>query len=81
MECQRIEDAVDGINSVHEVASVVVNDSILLVNFIKHYHGDTKSVADVAPKASQARFRAVFLTSATTIVGLMPMRSETNLQA
>ena len=81
MECQRIEDTVDGINSIHEVANVVVNDSILLVNFIKHYHCGTKSVPDVTPKASQARFRAVFLASATTIVGLMPMRTETNLQA
>ena len=63
------------------LAGVVVNDSILLVNFTKHYHGDTKSVVEAAPKASQARFRAVFLTSATTIVGLLPMLSETSLQA
>jgi len=63
------------------LAGVVVNDHILLVNFIKHYHGNTKSIADVTPKASQADFRAVFLTSATTIVGLMPTLSETNLHA
>jgi HAE1 family hydrophobic/amphiphilic exporter-1 len=63
------------------LAGVVVNDYILLVNFIKHYHCNTKSIADVAPKASQAHFGAVFSTSATTIVGLMPMLSETNLQA
>ncbi len=63
------------------LAGVVVNDSILLVNFIKHFHGDTKSVAVAAPLASRARFRAVFLTSVTTIVGLLPMLSETSLQA
>jgi len=63
------------------LAGVVVNDSILLVNFIKHYHGDTKSVALAAPLASRARFRAVFLTSVTTIIGLLPMLSETSLQA
>lgn len=63
------------------LAGVVVNDSILLVNFIKHYHGETKSVALAAPQASRARFRAVFLTSVTTIVGLLPMLSETSLQA
>ena len=63
------------------LAGVVVNDSILLVNFIKHYHGDTKSVAEAAPLASQARFRAILLTSLTTIVGLLPLLVETSLQA
>jgi len=63
------------------LAGVVVNDSILLVNFIKHHHGDTKSVAQAAPRASCARFRAILLTSLTTIVGLLPLLSETSLQA
>ena len=63
------------------LAGVVVNDSILLVEFIKHYHGDTKSVAEAAPLASQARFRAILLTSLTTIVGLLPLLAETSLQA
>ncbi len=63
------------------LAGVVVNDSILLVNFIKHFHGDTKSVVEAAPLASRARFRAILLTSLTTIVGLLPLFSETSLQA
>jgi multidrug efflux pump subunit AcrB len=63
------------------LAGVVVNDSILLVNFIKHYHGDTQSVAAAAPKASRARFRAILLTSLTTIAGLLPLLAETSLQA
>lgn len=63
------------------LAGVVVNDTILLVNFIKHYHGDTQSVAEAAPLASRARFRAILLTSLTTIVGLLPLLTETSLQA
>lgn len=63
------------------LAGVVVNDSILLVNFIKHFHGDTQSVAEAAPMASRARFRAILLTSLTTIVGLLPILAETSLQA
>jgi len=63
------------------LAGVVVNDSILLVNFIKHHHGTTNSVVEAAPLASQARFRAILLTSLTTIAGLMPMLFETSLQA
>ena len=63
------------------LAGVVVNDSILLINFTKHYHGDTQSVAEAAPLASAARFRAILLTSLTTIVGLLPLLAETSLQA
>jgi HAE1 family hydrophobic/amphiphilic exporter-1 len=63
------------------LAGVVVNDSILLVNFIKHFLGDTQSVAEAAPLASRARFRAILLTSLTTIVGLLPILTETSLQA
>ena len=62
------------------LAGVVVNDSILLVDFIKHYHGETRSVSAAAPQASGARFRAILLTSLTTIVGLLPMLSETSIQ-
>jgi hydrophobic/amphiphilic exporter-1 (mainly G- bacteria), HAE1 family len=63
------------------LAGVVVNNSILLVNFIKHFHGEAASVADAAPMAVQARFRAILMTSLTTIVGLLPILSETSLQA
>jgi len=63
------------------LSGVVVNDSILLVNFIKHYHGEVNSVTEAAPLASRARFRAILLTSLTTIVGLLPMLAETSLQA
>ncbi len=63
------------------LAGVVVNNSILLVNFIKHYHGKTSSVREAAPKASRARFRAITLTSLTTFAGLLPILTEKSLQA
>ncbi|HFB97542.1 MAG TPA: efflux RND transporter permease subunit, partial [Bryobacterales bacterium] len=63
------------------LSGVVVNNSILLVNFIKHYHGDTASVREAAPLASRARFRAILLTSMTTFVGLLPILTERSLQA
>ena len=64
------------------LAGIVVNDSILLVNFIKSEHapGVTR-VAEAAPKASLARFRAILLTSVTTVVGVLPLLTETSLQA
>jgi multidrug efflux pump subunit AcrB len=63
------------------LSGVVVNDSILLVHFIKNQHGADTTVAQAAPHASRARFRAIFLTSITTILGLLPILSETSLQA
>ncbi len=63
------------------LAGVVVNDSILLVEFIKHHHGQVRSVELAGPLAVKARFRAIMLTSLTTIAGLLPILSETSLQA
>ncbi|MEM7237488.1 MAG: efflux RND transporter permease subunit [Pseudomonadota bacterium] len=63
------------------LAGVVVNDSILLVNQIKQQHRPGTTVAEVAPNATRARFRAILLTSLTTVVGLLPLLTETSLQA
>ncbi|MDQ7069600.1 MAG: efflux RND transporter permease subunit [Rhodobacterales bacterium] len=63
------------------LAGVVVNNSILLVDFVKHEHGATETVAEAASLAARARFRAIFLTSTSTIVGLLPILLETSLQA
>ncbi len=63
------------------LAGIVVNDSILLVEFLKDHHDAGGTVADAAPKAAKARFRAILLTSLTTIAGLIPILSETSLQA
>ncbi len=63
------------------LAGVVVNDSILLVDFVKHEHGPSLTVAVAAGKAARSRFRAIFLTSLTTIAGLLPILYETDKQA
>jgi multidrug efflux pump subunit AcrB len=38
-------------------------------------------VEDIAPLGARARFRAMLLTTMTTIVGLLPLLLETSLQA
>ena len=63
------------------LAGIVVNDSILLVEFVKRRVKEGLSVHDAAAKASYDRFRAVFLTSVTTIAGMTPLLFETSLQA
>ncbi len=63
------------------LAGVVVNNSILLVSFIKLHYEEEGTVAKAAALASRKRFRAIFLTSLTTVAGLLPILSETSLQA
>ena len=63
------------------LAGIVVNDSILLVEFVKKRVAEGLSVHDAAAKASYDRFRAVLLTSVTTIAGMTPLLFETSLQA
>ena len=63
------------------LAGIVVNDSILLVLFLKHAVADGTPVAQAAVDASRRRFRAVMITSLTTVAGLMPLLAEQSLQA
>ena len=63
------------------LTGIVVNDSLLLVMFIKQARSQDLEVTIAASQASQSRFRAVLLTSLTTIVGLLPMLLEQSLQA
>lgn len=63
------------------LAGIVVNDSILLVEFVKKHNEEGMTPHDAAAKASYERFRAVFLTSLTTIAGLTPLLFEQSPQA
>jgi len=60
---------------------VVVNDSILLVVFIREARATGVAVAQAAREAAIARFRPILLTSITTIAGLTPLLLEKSLQA
>ncbi len=60
---------------------VVVNDSILLVVFMRDERAHGIDVKAAAKHAGRARFRPILLTSFTTIAGLMPLILETSLQA
>ena len=60
---------------------VVVNDSLVMVDFINHYKAAGHGWREAVMKAGPTRFRAVFLTSLTTFVGLAPIQLERSLQA
>lgn len=63
------------------LAGIVVNDSILLVRRLQFHLRSGLSILDAAIQASTDRFRAILLTSITTIAGLTPLLFERSLQA
>ncbi|RTZ66616.1 MAG: AcrB/AcrD/AcrF family protein [Aquificaceae bacterium] len=63
------------------LSGIVVNDSILLVEFVKFHAKEGMALHDAAVQAVRDRFRAIFLTSITTIAGMTPLLFETSSQA
>ncbi|MBL6946777.1 MAG: efflux RND transporter permease subunit [Rhodospirillales bacterium] len=63
------------------LAGVIVNNSILLMEFIRIGRRQGHNASDAARFASRMRFRSILLTSATTIMGLLPLLLEKSLQA
>ncbi|WP_017444907.1 efflux RND transporter permease subunit [Gayadomonas joobiniege] len=63
------------------LAGVVVNDSLIFVDYVNHTIERGKGLLDAVQAAGARRFRAILLTSLTTFFGLIPIVSETSLQA
>ncbi len=59
------------------LTGIVVNDSIILVSFFRRALAEGKDYKEAIHEASMSRFRAVILTSLTTIAGLGPLMFET----
>jgi HAE1 family hydrophobic/amphiphilic exporter-1 len=56
------------------LAGIVVNNAIVLIDYINHLRRDEgmKKMAAVL-KAGELRFRPILMTTSTTVLGLMPM--------
>lgn len=63
------------------LTGVVVNDSLVLVDYINRRRREGILLSEAVNTAGAARFRAIMLTSLTTFVGLAPVMLETSLQA
>ncbi|MEE9335852.1 MAG: efflux RND transporter permease subunit [Granulosicoccaceae bacterium] len=63
------------------LCGVVVNDSLVLVDYVNRRRREGVEHFDAVKKAGVARFRAVILTSLTTFFGLLPLIYETSTQA
>ena len=62
-------------------SGVVVNDNLVLIDRINQLRADGKNLQDSLVQAGTDRFRPIILTSLTTFIGLLPIMSETSLQA
>lgn len=63
------------------LAGIVVNNAILLIQFIKENRSAGMSVQAAAGQASRDRLRAILIASVTTIAGMLPLLAETSTQA
>ena len=63
------------------LTGVVVNDSLVMVDFINRYRKEGNSIRNAVLEAGPRRFRPIFLTSVTTFVGLIPLLLEKSAQA
>jgi multidrug efflux pump subunit AcrB len=59
----------------------VVNDSLVMVDYVNRHRDESATLREAAIAAGGRRFRAIMLTSLTTFVGIMPMVLETDMQA
>lgn len=63
------------------LSGIVVNDSLILIDFINSKIREGAGIFTAVIEAGQSRFRPVLLTSVTTVAGLFPLLLETSFQA
>jgi multidrug efflux pump subunit AcrB len=63
------------------LSGVVVNDSLLLVDYANKSIAEGMDRYKAVSQACVRRFRAIMLTSLTTFIGLLPMLMERSTQA
>ena len=63
------------------VAGIVVNDSLVMLTRFNSIRKEESSLEAALISAGSSRFRAIFLTTVTTVCGLLPLLTETSEQA
>ncbi|MED5524270.1 MAG: efflux RND transporter permease subunit [Pseudomonadota bacterium] len=63
------------------LSGVVVNDSLVMVDFVNQARKEGVAIRQAVVDSGIKRFRAIMLTSLTTFLGLVPIVTETSLQA
>lgn len=63
------------------LSGMVVNESLVLTDCVNRFRLRGHELHDAAWRAGVSRFRSIMATSVTTFVGLLPIMSETDIQA
>ncbi len=63
------------------LTGVIVNDSLVMITRYNQARSAGEGIADSLHDAGIGRFRAIFLTTATTVAGMTPLLLETSEQA
>ncbi len=63
------------------LAGVVVNDSVVLLDYLNQRLDEGHSLTESARLAVARRFRPILLTTLSTCLGLLPILTETSIQA
>lgn len=63
------------------LAGIIVNDCLVLVSRFNQTRSDTLPIKTALLQTGMGRFQAVFLTTVTTVAGLIPLMQETSEQA
>ena len=63
------------------LAGVIVNDALLIVDFVQEREAAGEDPRDAIVEATLSRFRAVIMTTLTTFLGIAPLIFETSVQA
>ena len=63
------------------LSGILVNNSIILISRIEERRNEGEALRDAVINGICDRFRAVTLTSLTTVLGLTPLLFETSVQA
>lgn len=62
-------------------AGVVINDNLVLVDFVNRKRDEGVGAVQALIDAGVSRFRPILLTSVTTFVGILPLIAERSIQA
>jgi len=62
-------------------AGVVVNDNLVLVDYMRRLREQGKGIMEAVVDAGVNRFRPILLTTVTTFVGLIPIMAERSIDA
>lgn len=63
------------------LTGVIVNDSLVMITRYNQARAQGSTAETALNQAGIGRFQAIFLTTATTVIGLLPLLTETSEQA